>query len=45
MAGWSGVFDLPYNIWIWWAVDAVIYTLVGAVVLGIVAEKLAPVEQ
>ena len=45
MAAWSGVFNLPYNIWLWWAVDAVIYTLVGAIVLGVVAEKLAPVEQ
>ena len=45
MAGWSGVFNLPYNIWGWWAVDALIYILVGSVVLGLVAEKLAPVEQ
>ena len=45
MAGWSGVFNLPYIIWGWWAVDALIYTLVGAIVLGLVAEKLAPVEQ
>jgi len=45
MAGWSGVFDLPYEIWAWWAVDAVIFTLVGSVALGFVAEKLAPVDR
>lgn len=44
MAGWSGVFNLPYSIWLWWAADALIYTLVGSLALGIVAEKLAPVE-
>ena len=45
MAGWSGVFDLPYKIWIWWGVDALIFTLVGSIALGLVAEKLAPAEQ
>ncbi len=44
MAAMYGVFNLPYKIWAWWAVDAVIYTLIGAIVLGIVAEKLAPAE-
>jgi hypothetical protein len=44
MGAMSGVFNLPYEIWGWWAVDALIYILVGSVVLGIVAEKLAPVE-
>jgi hypothetical protein len=42
MAAWSGVFNLPNKIWIWWGVDAVIYTIIGSIVLGIVAEKLAP---
>ena len=45
MAGWSGVFNLPANIWAWWAIDALVFVLVGSIVLGIVAEKLAPVEQ
>ena len=45
MASWSGVFNLPYNIWGWWIIDALIYTLVGAIALGAVAEKLAPAEQ
>lgn len=44
MAAWSGVFNLPNKIWIWWGVDAVIYTIIGAIVLGIVAEKLAPAD-
>ncbi|MBT8095334.1 MAG: hypothetical protein KJP08_11030 [Gammaproteobacteria bacterium] len=42
MAAWSGVFNLPSKIWIWWGIDAAIYTIIGAIVLGIVAEKLAP---
>ena len=45
MAAWSGVFNLPYKIWIWWGVDAAIYTIIGSIVLGIVAEKLAPADQ
>ena len=44
MAAWQGIFNLPVNIWVWWAVDAAIYVHVGAVVLGIVAEKLAPAD-
>ena len=42
MAAYSGVFNLPYKIWIWWGVDAAIYVILGSIVLGIVAEKLAP---
>jgi len=44
MGNWSGVFDLPYDIWTWWAIDALICTLIAAAVLGLVAEKLAPAE-
>lgn len=44
MAAWSGVFNLPNKIWIWWGVDAAIYTIIGSIVLGIVAEKLAPAD-
>ena len=43
MAGWSGIFNLPYEIWTWWAVEALLYAAVGSTVLGIVAEKLAPI--
>ena len=41
-AGWSGVFNLPEVIWAWWIGEAVLYTLIGGAVLGLVAEKLAP---
>ena len=44
MAAWSGVFNLPNKIWIWWGVDAEIYTIIGSIVLGIVAEKFAPAD-
>mgnify|MGYP006908211503 FL=1 len=42
MAGWSGVFNLPYEIWLWWGAEAVVYMAVGGAVLGLVAEKLSP---
>ncbi len=42
MAGWSGVFNLPEMIWVWWAIDALIIYLVGGAVLGWVVGKLAP---
>ena len=44
MAAWSGIFNLPIKIWIWWGIDAAIYTIVGSIVLGIVVQKLAPAE-
>lgn len=44
MAAWSGVFNLPGKIWIWWGIDAAIYTIIGSIVLGIVAQKLAPAD-
>ena len=42
-AGWSGVFNLPETIWVWWNVEALLYYLVGGAVLGWVTGKLAPV--
>jgi hypothetical protein len=44
MAAWSGVFNLPSKIWIWWGIDAAIYTIIGSIVLGIVVQKLAPAD-
>lgn len=44
MLGWSGVFDLPYKIWGWWAAEGLVYFVVGGIALGFVAEKLAPAE-
>ena len=42
MLGWSGVFNLPNNIWMWWGIDGAINYLVGGAVLGWVADKFAP---
>lgn len=41
-AGWSGVFNLPEEIWIWWNAEALLYYVVGGFVLGWVTGKLAP---
>jgi hypothetical protein len=41
-AGWSGVFNLPETIWVWWNAEALLYYVVGGAVLGWVTGKLAP---
>ncbi len=41
-AGWSGVFNLPNEIWLWWNAEALVMYLVGGAVLGLVTEKLSP---
>jgi len=41
-AGWSGVFNLPDEIWIWWSAEALLYYVVGGFVLGWLTGKLAP---
>jgi hypothetical protein len=41
-AGWSGVFNLPGMIWVWWNVEALAMYLVGGAVLGLVVSKLSP---
>jgi hypothetical protein len=41
-AGWSGVFNLPSEIWIWWSADFLVMYLVGGAVLGLVTAKLSP---
>lgn len=33
-AGFSGVFNLPNVIWLWWSVESLAYYLVGGLVLG-----------
>jgi hypothetical protein len=43
MLGWSGVFNLPKQIWIWWTIESLIYLPIGGAALGWVAEKLAPI--
>jgi len=45
MAGWSGIFNLPYEIWAWWGAEGIVYMVPGGAVLGLVAEKLAPQSQ
>lgn len=40
--GWSGVFNLPGEIWFWWTIEMTLMFLIGATVLGIIAEKLSP---
>lgn len=42
MAGWSGVFNLPNKIWIWWGLESFVYYLPGGAVLGWLGGKLAP---
>ncbi len=41
-AGWSGVFNLPNDIWIWWNVEALVLYLASGAVLGFVTAKLSP---
>lgn len=41
-AGWSGVFNLPESIWIWWAAEFLVMYLAGGAVLGWVTQKLSP---
>jgi hypothetical protein len=38
----SGVFNLPSTIWVWWGVDSLVAYLVGGAALGWVAQKVAP---
>ncbi len=40
--GYWGVFNLPNQIWQWWLIDATYLHLLSGIVLGIVAQKLAP---
>ena len=42
MAGWSGVFDLPGTIWVWWAIEQPFYYVPAGAVLGWLGERLAP---
>ncbi len=43
-AGWSGIFNLPDAVWFWWAVEGLLYYLVGGAALGWVSEKLSPAD-
>lgn len=40
--GYSGMFDLPYDIWTWWTVELFVFFPLSGIVLGWVAQKVAP---
>lgn len=42
MMGWSGVFNLPNHVWLWWMVDSLVLLVIAGAALGWIAEKLAP---
>ena len=42
LLGYWGVFNLPTQIWKWWAFDMLVVQLIAGIVLGLVAQKLAP---
>ena len=39
---WSGVFNLPNKVWLWWWLESIVYLVIGAAALGWVVEKLSP---
>ena len=39
-AGWSGIFNLPEAVWIWWNIEALAIFVIGGAVLGLVVGKL-----
>ena len=39
--GWSGVFNLPYEIWGWWTLESLFFYLAGGIALGWFADKYA----
>jgi hypothetical protein len=41
--GYRGVLNLPDQIWVWWIVGGTIANLLAGIVLGWIAQKLAPV--
>jgi len=41
-AGWSGIFNLPEMIWVWWATEGLVIYVLGGIALGWVAQKLSP---
>jgi len=42
IAGWSGIFNLPSNIWLWWGLEGFAFYLFSGAVLGWFAGRFAP---
>lgn len=42
MAGWSGVFNLPDSLWLWWGGEMLVMYLAGGAALGWFANRFAP---
>ena len=42
MASWTGVFNLPDRLWIWWALEALAVYVIGGAVMAWVADRWAP---
>jgi uncharacterized ion transporter superfamily protein YfcC len=42
LMGYWGVFNLPNQIWQWWFIDSTVIHLISGIVLGLIAQKLAP---
>ncbi len=41
MASWSGIFNLPDQIWLWWSLEMLLYSLAGGAALGWFGERFA----
>jgi hypothetical protein len=41
LAGYSGVFNLPDKIWLWWGFETFLYYLPAGAVLGVLGERFA----
>jgi hypothetical protein len=42
---WSGVFNLPSKIWLWWAIDGLVIYALGGIALGWAVGKWGGVEE
>ena len=40
-AVWSGICNLPENIWLWWNLEALAYLVIGGTALGVAVAKLS----
>ena len=41
LLGWSGVINLPMQIWIWWGIDGLILFLIGGAAMGWAGQRFA----